>query len=146
MKIGEYIKKLRENKKLSINQLSNLSGISSAHISRIENGKRKPSPKMLKKIYPFLGVTYEELMQVAGYIDLNIDNKKEKTQIDKDEQDIAKRLKKLMEELKSTQNPILNGEIASPEAIESIIEALEFGIRQAKKINRKYIPKKYRNN
>ncbi|MBO8162042.1 MAG: helix-turn-helix transcriptional regulator [Thermosipho sp. (in: Bacteria)] len=68
MNIGEYIKKLREEKNLSINQLALYSDVSAAHISRIERGLREPSPDILKKLATHLGVTYEELMYVAGYI------------------------------------------------------------------------------
>ena len=39
---------------------------------------------------------------------------------------------------------MLSGEPVSPDAIQSIVDALEFGMRQAKLINKKYTPKKYR--
>jgi transcriptional regulator with XRE-family HTH domain len=49
LNIGEYIKKIREEKELSINQLALYSNVSAAHISRIERGLREPSPEILKK-------------------------------------------------------------------------------------------------
>lgn len=67
---GEYIKKLRESRRLSINQLALNSGVSAAHISRIERGLRDvPHPDFIKKLARGLNVSYEELMGVAGYID-----------------------------------------------------------------------------
>lgn len=69
MNIGEYIKKIREEKELSINQLALYSKVSAAHISRIERGLREPSPEILKKISEALKVPYEELMKVAGYLE-----------------------------------------------------------------------------
>lgn len=69
MNIGEYIKYLRQTKKLSLNQLALYSNVSNAHISRIENGKRKPSPDILKKLSIHLDVSYEELLKKAGYLD-----------------------------------------------------------------------------
>ncbi len=72
MNIGEYIKKLREDKNLSINQLALYSGVSAAHISRVERGLRVPSPEILKKFSEALRVSYEELMKITGY--LNNDN------------------------------------------------------------------------
>ncbi|WKV08160.1 helix-turn-helix transcriptional regulator [Thermoanaerobacterium sp. CMT5567-10] len=72
MSIGEYIKKIREDRKLSINQLALYSNVSAAHISRIERGLREPSPEILKKISEVLDVPYEELMKIAGYLNDNI--------------------------------------------------------------------------
>lgn len=68
MNIGEYIKKIREEKGLSINQLALYSNVSAAHISRIERGLREPSPEILEKISEVLKVPYEELMKIAGYL------------------------------------------------------------------------------
>ena len=68
MNIGEFIKKLREERKLSINQLALYSGVSAAHISRIERGLRDPSPEILKNFSGFK-VPYEDLMKIAGYLD-----------------------------------------------------------------------------
>lgn len=46
-------------------------GISSSSISRIESGKQKIEPDTLKKIAPFLSKSYEELMELAGYLNLS---------------------------------------------------------------------------
>jgi len=68
MNISEYLKKLREDKGCSINQLALYSGVSAAHISRIERGLREASPDILEKLSKSLGVSHEELMVKAGYI------------------------------------------------------------------------------
>jgi SOS-response transcriptional repressor LexA len=73
-KFGEKLKELRQTKGLKIRELENLSSVSNAYLSQLENGKRgKPSPEIIKKLAPHLGVTYTELMRMAGYIteDLN---------------------------------------------------------------------------
>lgn len=72
--VGEYIKKIREEKDLSINQLALYSDVSAAHISRIERGLRDPSPDILKKISGALKVPYEELMVQAGYLNEEADH------------------------------------------------------------------------
>lgn len=70
MTLGEYIKKSRKDSKLSQRDLSEKCGISNAEISRIESGERKnPAPTILRAIAPHIGVTYEELLQKAGYIE-----------------------------------------------------------------------------
>jgi len=66
---GAYIKSLRKLKGQSLVQLSDNSGISFPHISRIENGKRGvPKPDTLKSLSEALEVPYEEMMRVAGYL------------------------------------------------------------------------------
>jgi transcriptional regulator with XRE-family HTH domain len=78
LNIGEYIKKIREEKELSINQLALYSNVSAAHISRIERGLREPSPEILKKISEALKVPYEELMKIAGYLESDTPNPADK--------------------------------------------------------------------
>ncbi|WP_238656196.1 transcriptional regulator [Paenibacillus piscarius] len=66
---GNYLRQLREEKGLTINQLAALAGISGAQISRMENGLRGvPKPATLRKIAEATGVSYEELMSKAGYL------------------------------------------------------------------------------
>lgn len=70
LEFGEYLKQLMDEKKIGVNELANLSGVSSSHISRIINGKRStPSPKTIQKFAAALTVEYELLMKIAGYID-----------------------------------------------------------------------------
>ncbi|MCP1150109.1 MULTISPECIES: helix-turn-helix domain-containing protein [Bacillus] len=60
---GEQLRILRENRKMSVNQLAMYSGVSAAGISRIENGKRGvPKPLTIKKLAHALKVPYEDLM------------------------------------------------------------------------------------
>ncbi|MBR0631847.1 helix-turn-helix domain-containing protein [Bacillus altitudinis] len=67
---GEQLRILRENRKMSVNQLAMYSGVSAAGISRIENGKRGvPKPLTIKKLARALKVPYEDLMLLAGYIE-----------------------------------------------------------------------------
>ncbi|MBR0612370.1 helix-turn-helix domain-containing protein [Bacillus safensis] len=70
MNFGAYLRALREEKKLSVNQLAMYSEVSAAGISRIENGKRGiPKPLTIKKLAGALKVPYEDMMQAAGYIE-----------------------------------------------------------------------------
>lgn len=69
-RFGAYLKQIREDKGLSINQLAQAADISGSQISRIENGLRGiPKPQTLRKIADALEVPYEELMSKAGYLD-----------------------------------------------------------------------------
>lgn len=66
----EYInQKMKERGIDSYRKLSYLSGVSNAEIGRIINGKRKhPNPKILEKISVALGGSYEQLLDIAGYL------------------------------------------------------------------------------
>lgn len=41
---------------------------------------------------------------------------------------------------------MLNGELATPEAIQSILDAMKVGMEIAKQRNKKYTPNKYKKN
>ncbi len=67
---GVYLRESRTQKKLSIRQLERLSGVSNAYIPQIGTGSRGiPSPEVLRKIADPLGISYEELLEKAGYVD-----------------------------------------------------------------------------
>lgn len=102
MSFGDYLKKLRNENNMSQRQLSEKSGISNAEISRIESGERKkPSPMALKEIAPYLGVSYEELLKQAGYIEETVEHEGFTENIYKDEDghliDIVRRAKDMYE-------------------------------------------------
>ncbi|GAB6927058.1 hypothetical protein JCM10914A_10410 [Paenibacillus sp. JCM 10914] len=66
---GAYLKEVREDQGLSINQLAQAADISGSQISRIENGLRGiPKPHTLRKIAEALQIPYEDLMDKAGYL------------------------------------------------------------------------------
>lgn len=66
--IGKIIKEQRKGLNLSLNQLSKISGVSVAHLGRIEKGQRVPSPRILQKIAKPLGFDLNELLIMAGYL------------------------------------------------------------------------------
>jgi transcriptional regulator with XRE-family HTH domain len=69
LNISGYIKAKRLERNLSQRQLAELSGVSNTEIWQIENGRRqKVQPYILRSIAPHLGVSYEELLKIAGYI------------------------------------------------------------------------------
>ncbi len=66
---GKQLRELRRARKLTVNQLAVYSGVSSATISRIENGHRGiPKPATIRKLADTLKIPYEELMARAGHI------------------------------------------------------------------------------
>lgn len=66
MNVGEKIKSLRKEKRMTINELANRSGVCVVTISLIETGKSaKPSIITLKKISNGLECDYKELYDIA---------------------------------------------------------------------------------
>lgn len=73
LSFGEYVKSLMKLKDIGVNELSSISNISNAHISRIINGKRpSPSPKTIKKLADALSVDYDILMYIAGHTEKSV--------------------------------------------------------------------------
>lgn len=63
----------------------------------------------------------------------------------RDEKDIEKILDQTREQLLSQEGLMFDGDPASPEAIDSILSAMQIGMEMAKKKNKeKYTPKKYK--
>ncbi len=58
--VGQRLKRLREKQALSQRDLAR-PGVSSAYVSRIEDGSRQPSVKVLRKLADALGVSVEYL-------------------------------------------------------------------------------------
>ena len=64
---------------------------------------------------------------------------------ERDKKDIAKNLERLMADLENSGDLMFDGDPASPEAIDSIRNAMAMALEYAKKVNKeKYTPKKYK--
>lgn len=69
-KLGEYIKNIREQNGLGLNQLAVKIDVVSSLLSRLENGKvLKVNPFLLKKISEGLKIDYKELYKIVGYLE-----------------------------------------------------------------------------
>jgi len=66
--LGEIIRQGRITQRLTLSQLSAMSGVSSSHLGRIERGERFPSGSILRKIADPLGFEENELFTLAGYL------------------------------------------------------------------------------
>ncbi|MBW5471583.1 helix-turn-helix domain-containing protein [Brevibacillus formosus] len=66
---GDYLRKTRKSKKLTIIELAERSGLSYSGISRIEKNERgTPKPSTIKLLAQGLDEPYELLMEKAGYV------------------------------------------------------------------------------
>jgi transcriptional regulator with XRE-family HTH domain len=66
--LGEYLKRIRKDNRLTLREVEDKTKISNAYLSQVENGKiAKPSPSVLYKLAECYGIAYEVLMKSAGY-------------------------------------------------------------------------------
>ncbi|TVY08285.1 helix-turn-helix domain-containing protein [Paenibacillus cremeus] len=78
MDFYEQLKDMRKLKGFTIRELADRSGVSAAYISQLENGNRGvPSPEVLMKLSEGLNTPYTELMQIAGYLEMNAPSREE---------------------------------------------------------------------
>ena len=136
MEYGDVLKNLRNRKGLSQRELADRLKINRSTYARYETSSTQPDYETLKKLAQFHDVTVDYILGVS--------NEKQPQLTEKDERDIAKRIAALREDLANAEGLSFHGEPMSEEAIESLLEAMEYAERQATRVNKKYIPKKYR--
>lgn len=66
--LGSLLKQQRLRVPLTLRELTDLSGVSSSHLGRIERGERFPSASILRRIAKPLGFEEDELFTLAGYL------------------------------------------------------------------------------
>ncbi len=66
--IGKIVKQLRVRADMTRGQLATASGVSASHVTRIENGQRYPSARILRRIAPNVGIGELDLLAFAGYV------------------------------------------------------------------------------
>ena len=69
--LGKYLASIRADRRLTLRQVEEATTkeVSNAYLSQIENEKiLKPSPNVLHALSEIYSVSYEHLMQLAGYI------------------------------------------------------------------------------
>jgi transcriptional regulator with XRE-family HTH domain len=67
--LGEYIRRQRENSRLSLRNLAGITGISGTYLSQVERGLRKPSAEIMQGIAKGLRVSAETLYVQAGILE-----------------------------------------------------------------------------
>ncbi len=65
---GQFIRSAREHKGLSLRAVEQLTEISNAYLSQLEQGKiKQPSPVILHKLSELYEVSYVEILRLIGY-------------------------------------------------------------------------------
>lgn len=135
--LGEKIRNLREDKELSQRQLADILGVSPSTVGMYEQGRRSPDKEMILELAKFFGVSVDYLLGTTNI-------KTSKTQSKHESKDVTDILLAAKEQLIKQEGLMFNGEPATPEAIQSILDAMEMGMALAKEKNKKFTPKKYK--
>jgi len=67
--IGDYLKQLRDKKKMSLADVKKAVGVNGSFLSQVERGKKFPGPATLRKLSKAYLVPYESLMQKANMLE-----------------------------------------------------------------------------
>lgn len=130
MTLVDRIRTLANQRDMSLPQLEVELGLGNGTISRWRSSS--PNTDKLQKIADYFNVSMDYLL--GRDISLNR----------RDQQDINEILANT-EQLLKQDGLMFDGDPASPEAIESILSAMQIGMEMAKKKNKeKYTPKKYK--
>jgi XRE family transcriptional regulator len=153
MKIGEWLKTYRDQHGLSMQALADLCGFSKAYINVLEKGV---NPKTGKSISPTMQ-TFEKIARATktdvdtllkildGDQPITLNSPDDLPALNaKDEREITRMMDKMKETLMQEEGLMFDGQPASPESIQSILDAMQIGMEMAKKRNKaKYTPKKF---
>jgi transcriptional regulator with XRE-family HTH domain len=67
--VGEFIRDMRRNARISLRQLAEQAGVSNPYLSQIERGLRKPSAEVLQQLASALRVSTPMMYLRAGLLD-----------------------------------------------------------------------------
>lgn len=134
----EVFEQLLQKYKMTAYKVAKEAGVTQTALSNWKTGKSTPTTKTLQKLADYFGVTIDYLMTGKE------EDEKEPQLKPKDKKDIEEILAST-EELLKQDGLMFDGDPASPEAVESILSAMQIGMEMAKKKNKeKYTPKKYK--
>lgn len=138
MTTGERMKQRRKEIGLSAEIVAAGLGVSPATIYRYEKGEIEKLPGDV--IEPLAKILHTTPAYLMGWEDDSVPELNAR-----DRRDIARYMAEMRERLASGEALMFDGEPLTPEAMDSILAAMQVGMEIAKKKNKeKYTPKKYR--
>ena len=138
--IGNTIRELRKEKKMSQSELGKFIGVSQTTVTAWETGRAEPSSTFVSKLADLFNVSTDYLLGRS-------DSKKEPYYelTEKEKNDIAVQAEKLMDGIESGENLNFYGEPATEEQKETLLIAIQTAMEMNKrKAKKKFTPKKYR--
>lgn len=139
-------RRLRTSAGLTQVEIAEKLEISRSTIGMYETGAREPDFETLEKIADFFNVDTDYLLGRTSRTTLLPETVGQYSRMSRrDERDIEKIINQTRDQLTNQEGLMFDGDPASPEAIDSILSAMQIGMELAKKKNKeKYTPKKYK--
>ena len=138
------LQELMDIKNINQVDLCQRTGIPKSSMSMYLSGEKSPRQNRLSQIAEKFNISEAWLMGYDVPME-RTDSLSDETLSQKDKRDILDIISSTKAELLSQEGLMFDGDPASPEAIESILSAMEIGMEMAKKKNKeKYTPKKYK--
>ena len=135
----EIFEQLLQQQGISAYKVDKETGVTQSTLSDWKRGRSTPKSENMKKLANYFGVSIDYLMTGKDSSET-----KESILKPKDEKDI-KVIIENTEKLLKQDGLMFDGNPASPEAIDSILSAMQIGMEMAKKKNKElYTPKKYK--
>lgn len=132
----ERVKTLASKRGLSIAELERKLDLSPNSLYKLK--KQKPSIDRIESIAEFFNVSVDYLLG------RNFEETDFEGFTAKDRKDIGKRLEQIKNDLENSDGLMFSGEPLTDEAMDSLMDAMEYIVKHTQKVNKKYIPKKYR--
>lgn len=133
---GKRLKQLRAETNRTQEETAKLLGLSRSAYSHIENERNQPDTETLAKVSDLYGVTIDYLLGKSNNRNLNGDG-----YTIKEEKDMKKRIEDLRKDVKSQEGLLFDGEPMSDDAVDQLLDIIEFAEKQAAKLNRRFTTK-----
>ncbi|WP_432662550.1 helix-turn-helix transcriptional regulator [Wukongibacter baidiensis] len=121
--LGDRLKKLRKDKKITQKELAKILNIQNTTLSQYENGVNEPNDEMKVKIADYFGVTIDYLLGRSNVKQINAD-------IDKEANELADEII----EIYIQKGKIKRGEKITPEQREKILKEIELFVDMSNKL------------
>lgn len=130
MNIVERIKKLCSNQKITIAELERRIQLSNGQIRKWSN--QTPGIDKVQKVANYFGVSIDYLIGHTNQV-MTENAKDTEDFTEKDRKDIGKRMEDIRNDLTSTDGLMFSGEPLSEEALDSLMDAMEYIVKHTKK-------------
>ena len=138
--LSDSLKTLRAKHGMSQADLAKKLSVTQQAVGRWEREQTSPDFAMLKKMADIFNVSTDYLLGVHPTQKNSLPSLNAK-----DEREITRMMDYMKDRLMQEEGLMFDGQPASPESIQSILDAMQIGMEMAKKRNKaKYTPKKYR--
>lgn len=154
MKLGEWIKQYRAERKLSMQDFADMCGFSKAYIGQLEKGINpstgkpiSPTIQTFNKIAVAVGMDLDKFLNMLDTDQKVTVNNFTPTLNERDERDIQVRLQNILDDMTNDDTVTLynGGEPMDPETRELMKASLDNALRISKlTAKKKFTPKKYK--